>query len=195
MTTVAPSRYSTLAIAVHWATFACLALALGVMLALEWADLDLPRKTAVMVHRSAGFSVLLLTLLRLPLRIWSPRPAAPEPTAANRLAQGLHHLFYLLLFALPLAGWLLTSYMGKPVTLFGHLQLPALAPADEDRADLLKELHEWAGWSFAALIALHAAAAIVHQVRFKDGVLYKMLPLRLVRPQRDAARARVPASR
>ena len=58
------------------------------------------------------------------------------------------------------------------------LQLPDLVAKDKALADALKELHELLNWSLAALVAVHAGAALKHALIDRDGTLARMLPFR-----------------
>ncbi len=67
------------------------------------------------------------------------------------------------------------SVAGKPIPFFG-LQLPALVGADKALADSLKEIHETIGAVGYYLVAVHAAAALLHHYGMRDNTLRRMLP-------------------
>ena len=91
-----------------------------------------------------------------------------------------HRVLYALMVAIPVSGWLFSSASGYPVVPFGikALQLPDLVAKDKALADALKELHELLNWSLAALVAVHAGAALKHALIDRDGTLARMLPFR-----------------
>ena len=94
----------------------------------------------------------------------------------RRAAGATHALLYVLFFAAPLTGWLFSSAAGFPVVYLGVLQLPDLVPKDRELADLLRAAHKWINYTMAAVIVLHAAAAVKHHLHDRDDVLARMLP-------------------
>jgi cytochrome b561 len=89
-----------------------------------------------------------------------------------------HAAFYLLLLAMPLSGWLMSSASNFPVSWFGLVQLPDFVAADPELKDLLEDLHETLAKALVALALLHVAAALKHQFIDRDGLLLRMLPWR-----------------
>ena len=85
-------------------------------------------------------------------------------------------MFQALLLALPLSGWLLNSVAGQPLPWFGLFQLPALTARNPDLRQVLDAAHVWLFWTLAALVALHLAAVLHHQLLRHDGLLRRMLP-------------------
>uniref|UniRef100_UPI00196A8DD5 cytochrome b n=1 Tax=Caldimonas tepidiphila TaxID=2315841 RepID=UPI00196A8DD5 len=81
---------------------------------------------------------------------------------------------YLLFFAVPLAGWAYSSAAGFPVVFLGVLPLPDLVAADRALAEAIKPWHGRLAWTMAALVALHVAAALKHQLVDRDGTLARM---------------------
>jgi cytochrome b561 len=94
-----------------------------------------------------------------------------------KLAAKLGHLgLYLLMFALPISGWVLSSAAGRAVSMFELFDLPDLVSPDKDFAHNVKEFHEMFADGLMVLLAVHIIAALVHQFYYKDGVLRQMLP-------------------
>ena len=164
----------------HWTTLVLVIAAFGLVLLREGVDEKALRLTLINVHRSFGLGVALIAVARIGVRI-ARRPLLPivPATPLERfLATAVHLALYVLMLALPVLGWALSSANGKPVSLFGLGPLPPLVERDEDLADTLAEYHEAAAWLFAGLIAAHAAAAQLHHFIKRDGVLRAMLPAR-----------------
>ena len=63
------------------------------------------------LHRPIGIAILLLVLIRLPLRLLTGAPALPAdlPPLQARLAKASHVLLYASMIALPLIGWAMLS--------------------------------------------------------------------------------------
>ena len=173
------ARYTGTAIALHW----LLALALLGLLAMGAYMTSLPfspsRLKLYNWHKWAGILVLTLSVARLAWRLTHRPPAdAAMPAWQRRAAHAAHAALYLLFFAVPLAGWAYSSAAGFPVVLFGVWPLPDLVGPDRALAETLKSVHGTLAWTLLALIVLHVAGAMKHQLIDRDGLLHRMLPRR-----------------
>jgi cytochrome b561 len=83
---------------------------------------------------------------------------------------------YALFFAIPLVGWMYSSAAGFPIVLFGQLPLPDLVSKSPELAEALKPWHGYLAYALAALVVMHIAAVIKHQVIDRDGLLSRMVP-------------------
>ncbi|HSD61068.1 MAG TPA: cytochrome b [Burkholderiales bacterium] len=174
-------RYTAPAIALHWV------IALSILgtfaLGLYMHDLSLsPTKLRLYSwHKWAGVTLFLLASARLLWRVTHRPPPLPEttPPLQRLAAAGAHHLLYVLTFAVPLTGWLMSSALGFQTVWFGVLPIPDLLPKDPDLGELLKALHQNLNFLMAAVVAAHAAAAVKHHVIDRDDVLRRMLPGRV----------------
>lgn len=171
--------WGAVSIGLHWLTFA---LVLG-MAALGLTMTELPTGTLKVqvyaLHKSIGLSILGLTALRLLWRLIASRPT-PEPALPrwqHLAASGSHAALYALLVLVPLSGWWFNSAAGFPLRWFGWIRLPPLAGYDPQLKHLAKETHETLFLVLAAVIALHAAAALWHHYVVRDRTLSRMLPL------------------
>lgn len=174
-------RYSSEAIALHWLT-AVLILA-NLALGLSMVDLPLsPRKLQwYFIHKSIGVTVFLLTSLRILWRLYRPAPPqVPMPAWQHRTAVTTHALLYILLFAIPISGWVYSSATGVQVV-YLHVPLPDLVPKDKALAAVLLTVHQTLNFTLFALVCLHAAGALVHHFRQRDLVLWRMLPIARLR--------------
>ncbi|MDR1967909.1 MAG: cytochrome b [Burkholderiaceae bacterium] len=173
-------RYGCLSVGLHWLTLLLMAAVYAFVELHELFPKDTPERAFMMyAHFSLGLLVMVLTLARLGLR-WSaptPRIEPPIPHWQAVFSQLVHGLLYLLLLGLPLVGWMMVSASGRPVLFFG-IELPALLDSNRALSKLLKEVHETIGTLGYALIALHAAAALVHHYVMHDNTLTRMLPWR-----------------
>ena len=177
-----PARYSLIAIVLHW----LLAFLLAALFALGLYMADLPfspqRLKLYNWHKWAGVVVLTLSFLRLVWRLTHRPPELPAPVAAAMPAwqhwahHGTHYALYALFFAVPLLGWAYSSAAGFPIVVFGVLPLPDFMPVDKALAELIKPWHGYAAYAMAALVVLHVAAALKHQLIDRDGLLARMLP-------------------
>jgi len=173
----APS-YTRTAIALHW--LVALLIFYAWPLGTYMTDIPLsPQKLHYYSwHKWAGVAVFLLAVARLAWRAGHPAPALPAtiPGWQQRAAAGLHHLFYLLLLAIPLTGWVMSSAKGFQTVWFGVLPIPDLVGKDKALGDLLAEVHEALNWGLAALVLIHVAASVKHHLIDRDDVLTRMVP-------------------
>lgn len=163
----------------HWVIAALIAaqFALG-WLAAGWRLSPLKLNLFVW-HKSLGMLVLALVVLRLLWRLANPTtPALPADTPAwERAAARLSHaLLYVIMLAMPLIGWVISSASGVPFRIFWRIPLPALVAVDKQTADLASLAHFWLGMVFAALLVVHVFAALRHHFVKRNDVLTRMLP-------------------
>lgn len=182
MKSASPSRYDGLQIGLHWLT----ALLIIAAFILIWTFDNTPlapttfklKLQLIAWHKWAGITVMLLFVLRFGYKLLRGTPQVDPnlPPLQRRLAIGVHHLLYVLMFALPLVGWMLSSAKGYPVLLYGVWQMPNLVAQNEELAHTLREIHELMGYGLLLLIGLHIAGALKHYFIDKDGTLARMLP-------------------
>jgi cytochrome b561 len=170
--------WGSLSIGLHWLT---LILILGLATAgLLMTDMpNGPLKIQVYtLHKSFGLSVLALTVLRLLWRLFSitPAMAANTPTWQATVAKLTHATLYVLLFAMPISGWLYNSAAGFPLKYFGLFKLPKLSAYDLQLKELAGNAHETFFYILALLMLVHAGAALKHHYLDKDNTLTRMLP-------------------
>ena len=172
-------RYTTTAILLHWliAILIIGAFTLGLVMT------DMPGISPTKLryynwHKWAGVTVLLLAALRLLWRLGHRPPPLSDamPAWQRGAAHGLHHLLYVLMFAVPLSGYFFTLAAGRPVVYFGLFKLPVLIDPDPQLKDVLQETHEWLVWLLAAIVAVHVLAALKHAFVDRDDTLRRMLP-------------------
>ncbi|MFC5374534.1 cytochrome b/b6 domain-containing protein [Brevundimonas faecalis] len=196
--TARPSRYSAVAIALHW----LIAIAIVAMIPMGWWMSDAiaePTNQALayrvfQIHKSIGFLILALTALRILWRLTHPVPALPGRMKGweQFAARATHAAFYGLMLALPLTGWVYVS-TGWAVTTdtplavatswFGLFSIPHL-PWIEHASDAVRRTTAWMAmgahgklaWGAIVLIVLHVGAALKHQFLDRDGVLSHMIP-------------------
>jgi cytochrome b561 len=174
-----PQRYTPTAIALHWliAILVIGTFTLGLVMT------DIPGLTPTKLryfswHKWAGVTVLLLAVLRLLWRLANRAPVYPAtmPAWQQKAAHLLHALLYVLIFAVPLSGYLYSLASGVPVVYFGLFKLPVLIQPDPALKVVLKAVHYWLNMFMAGLVGLHVAAALKHLLVDRDGITQRMLP-------------------
>jgi len=176
-----PQRYTKLAIWLHW----LVAFGIVANIALAWiwplgdhnATIEPYVRPMINGHKSIGITILGLALLRLLWRLGNKPPAFPatyKPWEAT-LAHVVHWGLYFVIFAMPITGWVMDSAYEKaaenPNYWFGLFQWPRLGfimslPPDSKKwvHDTFGEAHELIAYLVYALVALHLAGAIKHQM-------------------------------
>lgn len=180
------TRYSLVAIVLHWAV--AIGIAALVLIGLAMAHLDLAplqKFKLYQLHKSVGVTVLLLAFLRLGWRLTHAAPRLPATMSLRDAlaARAAHWLLYVLQFAVPLAGWALVSVsvLGIPTLLYGVVPWPHLpfltTIADKAPVEAVVEtMHAWLAYSLVAVVVAHAAAALRHHLIIRDDILTRMVP-------------------
>lgn len=172
------SSYGSVAKFLHWAMF----LILSGMVTLGFYMHELPNSPDKIqlygLHKSIGITVLLLVFLRLVWRARNPVPKLPEEAGKVEKAgaHGAHILLYMIMFALPVSGWVGSSYSGFQVSVFGLFTMPDLVGPDRPMSGILHEAHEVLVFALIGVVALHIVAALYHHFVRKDDILKRMLP-------------------
>jgi cytochrome b561 len=162
----------------HWVV----ALLVLVQICLGWAAVSWrlsPTKLDLFVwHKSIGMLILLLMLARLVWRSVNVAPLLPAGMAPlERLAaHSSHLLLYMLLFLMPLTGWIISSAANIPFRIFWLVPLPAVVQPDKVLADEVARVHLALFIVLALLLLVHIGAALRHHFVKRNDVLKRMLP-------------------
>jgi cytochrome b561 len=113
-------------------------------------------------HKSIGVLTMalltwrILTLLQVVWKKYNKR--APKFSAAWLKDVALHTFLYVFMWAVPIAGFLLSnSFRANNVKFFG-LALPDLFPQNDAMVEVGRSLHFWLAYTFLAFIILHMLA-------------------------------------
>ena len=171
-------RYNNTAIALHW--LIALLIFVAFPLGLYMSDLKLsPTKLQLFsYHKWIGVTIFVLAIIRLIWRATHTPPALPD--SISRMQQIgshiVHGFIYVLLFAVPISGWLMSSAKGFKTVWFGVLPLPDLLGKDKALGDILEGVHQSLNYILLLLVVMHVAALIKHRFIDKDEILNRMLP-------------------
>jgi cytochrome b561 len=140
---------------------------------------EAPTKAALgALHKATGMVLLLLVALRTIWVFSGPRPGLPDsvPRWQRIAAKSLHHTFYLLMFAIPISGYVMSSHAQRPVSIYELFEIPPLfAEKNIEKAKQVFEVHETLAMLLLALIVVHVAIALKHHFVDKDNILRRML--------------------
>jgi cytochrome b561 len=174
-----PTRYSATAKWLHWfiaaAVIALVPMGLIMKRVLPEGTL---RDRLYDFHEALGALVLLVMIVRLARRLvfGAPRPDETLSAFERRASLAAQYALYILLFIVPVLGWLATNAYGDPVSVFGLIPFPRLLGHDEPLSVTIFLWHLAGGLLISAIVALHAAAAIYHAIVKRDGVMARMMP-------------------
>lgn len=169
------NHYGKITIIIHWVMAVLLIGLLILGLYMVRLPIGLEKLKLYGWHKEYGILVLMLAVIRLLWRLTNIKPKLNIPLLEKIAARTVHWLFYLLMFALPITGWLITSAAGLPVSFFGLFVLPNLVSSDQQSLLLYEEIHKWIAYGLIAMICLHTAAALKHHFINKDDILKRML--------------------
>ena len=187
------THYTATAKLLHWLIALMIFGMLGFGFYMTGLDLSPTKLELYSWHKWAGVTVFVLVLVRLAWRIGHKPPALPaHMPAIERLAarfgqpaRGVelaahagHHLLYVLMLAIPLSGWLMSSAKGFQTVWFGVLPLPDLLAKDKALGNLLETVHFVLNYTLIAVLLGHVGAALKHHFIDRDDVLIRMLPRR-----------------
>ena len=172
------TTYTATAKTLHW----LMALLLAGLLALGFYMHDLPLSPEKLQfyawHKWAGVTAFLLVLVRMAWRITHCPPPLPAtmPKLMQLAAHAGHALLYLLMVAIPLSGWLMSSAKGFQTVWFGILPIPDVLDKDKELGALLALIHQYLNLFFITVLLGHIGAALKHHFIDKDDILTRMLP-------------------
>lgn len=172
------NRWGAVSQLLHWLIVVLVALQAGLGLTGIMLPLGVEKLAVLATHKSIGITILALAVPRLLWRWINPTPPLPSNLKPYErfLAHFTHKGLYVLLFAMPLTGWIMSCARGFPVSWFNLFPLPDLVPKSTALYDAMVVTHATLASSLAVIVALHIAGALKHHFVLKDDTLRRMLP-------------------
>ena len=172
------SHFGLIAIALHWLVALTVFGLFG--LGLWMTGLDYYHtwyKQGPWLHKSIGLLLFFVVILRLCWRAFTPPPAAlPDHKPWEiKVAHLVHALLYLLLLAIMVSGYLISTADNRPIEVFGWFSVPASITAIPNQEDIAGLVHLVLASSLIGLAVLHAAAALKHHFIDRDRTLKRIL--------------------
>lgn len=140
---------------------------------------DGPQKGQLIgLHKSIGATILLLMVVRLWWRFVNPQPLLPitVPPWEQMAARSVHFLLYLVLFAMPITGWVMSSLGTHPVIFWGLFNITLPLAKNKVWSEYFFNAHAVIAWIIIGLLVLHVGAGLKHHFIEKNNVLKRMLP-------------------
>ena len=168
-------RYDARTIAFHWATVVLVAAQWVLAQVIDDFPRGAPRVAARSTHIVLGLVIAAVVLWRVLWRATRGRrlPAA-DRGALHAVAKLTHWGMYGLIAAALLLGMFTAWAQGDSI--YGLFKLPDYMPGNPDFGDQVAGVHGTVVTVLLILAGVHAAAALVHQYVWRDGLLRRMLP-------------------
>ena len=159
------------------------------MVFLGWrlGDHDSMRLDRAQLHKSVGILILILSLIRIAVRLaYKAPPEPPMPAWQAMAAKTLHIGFYVVMIAMPLTGWLMVSTSLRDIPVLGPIPSPLhwphlpFVPIEQGHGpthEFFETVHGLiAKLIIYGMVPLHVLAALKHQFVDKDTVVQHMVP-------------------
>ena len=126
-----------------------------------------------LLHKSLGVVVWLLTVWRIVvIRDQGVPDVLPKEQKLQRiLSKSTQGFIYLLLFIVPLSGYLMS---GRDLNVFGLISIPAIDMSN-NLHQMFHSMHLITAYALAILVIIHILGALYHYFWLKDKVLQSML--------------------
>ncbi|WP_353572619.1 cytochrome b [Candidatus Albibeggiatoa sp. nov. BB20] len=164
--------YGLIARLFHW-TMAILIL---VLIPVGWYMAENEVYDLYPYHKAAGMLVLFLGILRLMWTLTNTHPNFPEKMSGMAKAAAYigHSVLYVLIFLIPISGYIFSSSGGYEISFFGLFDIPLLIEKSEELHKIAGEAHEIIAFTALAIIIGHAIVAYKHHFVDKDDTMQKM---------------------
>ncbi len=182
--------YSSTAIVLHWVIAALILVNVVLGFGANYVPDEYVRQF-VDLHKSVGITVLGLAILRILWRLMHKPPLLPTSYSPfeQLAAHSVHWMLYVLIFAIPVSGWLHDSAWKEaathPVFLYGIIPWPRISwiqniePTTKERLHtILFNIHVYLNYALYLLLALHIVGALKHQFWDGEAELQRMIPPR-----------------
>ena len=168
-------RYGKVARLLHWsmAILIIFLFALGTyMMGLDYYDSWYQK--APNLHLGLGVVSAVLLILRFGWRLSNTQPDGLGKAWEQRAALWAHRLFYLLISAIIISGYLITTADGQGVYFFGWFEIPATVYGHENQEDVAGDIHDWLSLFLMAMVVLHTLATLKHHFINHDATLSRI---------------------
>jgi cytochrome b561 len=128
------------------------------------------------LHKATGLVLFSLVALRLCWRFISDQPGLDQsvPLWQRRAASGNIIFLYLLMVAMPVSGFFMSTLGGHDISFYGLFTVAALAH-DKAASGFFAYIHEYVSYAMIAAFILHLLGALYHHYVLKDNVLKRMV--------------------
>jgi cytochrome b561 len=174
-----PDQFSTAQKVLHWTIAVIVFIMVPVGLTMANVLGDGPFKNVLYeLHKSFGIIIFCLAAVRVCIRLARGAPPLVPglPAWQRAAAHASHYALYLLIVLVPIAGWAGTSACCAPVNVFWTVPVTLPLPDSMDLAKQIFRVHDTLALTLAAIVLVHASAALHHHFVRRDATLLRMLP-------------------
>jgi len=170
------NTYGVVAKSFHWLLFLMLTFSVVAGNFLASLPKGAEKLEAAGMHKSFGAVILMLIMLRLVWRLINVTPQLPNETTVAEafIAKAMHWGLYVLMFAQPLSGIMMSQAAGYPVSFFGLVEFPVFLSKNPELAKTFLSMHGTVWILLVIGVIGHAGAALQHHFIKKDNVLRQM---------------------
>ncbi len=178
-------RWGAVSVFLHWSIAAAVLFMGGLGLYMKGLPIGGDKIQLYALHKSIGMTILALMVLRLAWRLVAGRPLLPPgmPDWQRWLAKISHALLYLLVLAMPIAGWVMNSAANFPLRWFDLFHIPAIVEPSRELRAAAGDAHETLFWIIVLLVLVHVGAALKHHFIDRDNTLRGMFGLKSRPPE------------
>lgn len=173
------TAYGWISILLHWVMALVIIGMFGLGLYMvELTYYDAWYKGSLDLHKSIGILLFCLLFVRTLWRCLNINPDSADKNASQFELKSAHlvHLgLYLLMFALMISGYLISTADGRSIAVFHWFSVPGFGSVVEDQEDIAGVIHYYLAFTLIGLACLHALAALKHHFINKDNTLVRML--------------------
>jgi cytochrome b561 len=139
------------------------------------------------LHRPLGLAILAFAVVRLVNRLTHRPPPflATMSPVERRIVTWSEYLMYALLLAQPLIGWAMLSAAQSPITVYGPIRLPGIAPPSFTLYTVLLSCHRVLALLLFVTVTAHVGAVLFHALVLRDGIIDRMALWPAKRKQRQ----------
>lgn len=129
------------------------------------------------LHKSIGVILFIIMLIRVLWKVTQiqPAPLANSSKFEKAASHVVHKVLYILTFIILTSGYLISTADGRPISVFEMIEIPSLGLLFSNQEDIAGVIHKYAAYTIAAIVSLHALAALKHHFIDKDMTLKRML--------------------
>lgn len=165
-------NYGSFSKLLHWLMAVLIVALLAVGFYMTGLDKEDPSRGQIYgMHKAFGVLTLMLLVIRIVWLRISPAPVLPAVFTAKekRVVSSVKGVLYLLMFLMPLSGYVMSSAANRPTSFFGLFDLPMLIAENKAIAGAAHEAHEILAFVTIAFILLHVAGVMKHRLKDRNG--------------------------
>jgi cytochrome b561 len=178
-------HYGLVAILLHWLMAIVIFGLFGLGLYLvELGYYDPLGNILPFIHISVGMLLVPVLIFGIIWKLIYPRPASLAGTTAleRALAKLVHHLLTLLIAAILISGYLITTAKGVGASIFDIISVPSTITSIPEQEYYAGLMHLYLAYGLIALVVLHGLAALKHHFINRDNTLRRMLGMSQNKP-------------